>query len=70
MEKKGEKLGMHLRVETDGRVIVTSVLESSAAFRASNLTGLPCPVKIKDQIIEINGVCLNVSLYKLLFLIS
>ena len=60
----GEKLGMHLKVEVDGRVHVTNVMENSAAFRASDLNGNRSPIINKDEILEINGVSLNVKKIK------
>ncbi len=51
---------MNLKVEKDGSVIVESVLENGAAYRASDLNGCRCPIRVRDEIIEINGVLLNV----------
>jgi hypothetical protein len=54
---------MSLKVEKDGSVIVESVLENGAAYRASDLNGCRCPIRVRDEIIEINGVSLNVFLF-------
>lgn len=56
----GEKLGMLLKVESDGRVKVTSVVENGVAYRASDLKGNRSPIQISDEILEINGVKLKV----------
>jgi C-terminal processing protease CtpA/Prc len=58
----GEQLGMHLKVEQNGSVIVTNVVESGAAYRASELNGTQNPIRVNDEITEINGVLLTVSL--------
>lgn len=56
----GETLGMHLKLGNDGRVLVGHVNENGAAERASDSNGNRCPVKIRDEIVEINGVSLSV----------
>lgn len=55
----GEKLGMGLKVEDNGTVIVNSVLKDSAADRASDVFGYTVPIRAKDNILEINGVSLK-----------
>lgn len=65
----GETMGMSLRSGNEGsrgsggsgRVMVSSVTENGAAERASDSNGNRCPVKVRDEIIEINGVLLSVS---------
>jgi hypothetical protein len=52
---------MHLKVEQDGRVVVTNVIENGVAYRASNLNGTPYTIRVNDEISEINGVSLNVK---------
>lgn len=58
---KGETLGMNLKLGDDGRVVVAHVIENGAAERASDSNGNRCPVKIRDEIVEINGVSLSVK---------
>lgn len=57
----GEKLGLNLKVEDKDSVQVISVAENSAADRASDLNGNRQPIHINDELLEINGVSLNVS---------
>lgn len=59
---KGETLGMTLKLGDDGRVVVAHVIENGAAERASDSSGNRCPVKIRDEIVEINGVSLSVNI--------
>jgi len=56
----GEKLGMNLRVEESGHIVVINVVENGAANRASDLHGNSCPIMPNDCIVEINGVSLHV----------
>lgn len=60
---KGETLGMNLKLlgNDGGRVVVSNVTENGAAERASDSNGNHCPVKLRDEIIEINGVSLSVT---------
>ncbi|CAF0708860.1 unnamed protein product [Brachionus calyciflorus] len=55
----GEKLGLNLKVEPTGSVIVVSVIENSAADRTSDLNGNRRSIQINDELLEINGVSLN-----------
>lgn len=66
---KGETLGMNLKLGDDGRVVVAHVIENGAAERASDSIGNRCPVKIRDEIVEINGVSLSVK-YIIFFIFS
>jgi hypothetical protein len=54
---------MNLKVEEDGCVMVVNVFENGAADRASDSAGNRCSIKAKDEIIEINGVSLNVCYF-------
>jgi hypothetical protein len=57
--KKGEQLGMALRVEDTGSLIkVVNVTENGPADRASNLKSTTFPIRSNDEILEINGVSL------------
>ena len=60
---------MNLKVEEDGCVMVVNVIENGAADRASDSAGNRCSIKAKDEIIEINGVSLNVCFFSSNFLI-
>lgn len=51
---------MSLKVANDGRVFVSNITENGAAERASDSNGTRCPVRVRDEIIEVNGVSLNV----------
>lgn len=55
---------MNLKVGVDGRVLVCQVTENGAAERASDPNGNTCPIKLRDEIIDINGVSLNVIFQK------
>jgi hypothetical protein len=57
----GELLGMNLRVEENGSVVVMNIIQNSAADRSSDSNGNRCPIRCKDEITEINGVSLSVS---------
>ena len=59
---KGEQLGLHLNVsnEENSKVIVARISPKSAALRASDPKGNICPIMLDDEILEINGVELNV----------
>lgn len=46
---------------------MSHVTENGAAERASDLNGNRCPVKVRDEIIEINGVSLSVRQLILFF---
>ncbi len=61
----GEKLGMSLRVEESGHIVVINVVENGAANRASDLHGNSCPIMANDRIVEINGVSLHVNFFNL-----
>lgn len=62
----GEKLGLNLKVEDRDSVLVVNVIENSAADRASDHNGNRQPIHANDELLEINGVSLNVFiLYKL-----
>ncbi|RMZ93980.1 PDZ domain-containing 2, partial [Brachionus plicatilis] len=55
----GEKLGLNLKVEEKGSVLVVSVNENSAADRASDIAGNRQSIQMNDELLEINGVSLN-----------
>jgi hypothetical protein len=44
----------------DSRVLVTGIVQNSASNRASDARGNICPIMLNDEILEINGVALNV----------
>lgn len=53
---------MSLKLDNEcGRVVVCNVSENGAAERASDANGNHCPVKLRDEIVEINGVSISVS---------
>lgn len=52
---------MNLKLDSENsRVVVSYVTENGAAERASDASGNRCPVRIRDEILEINGVSLSV----------
>ena len=58
---KGEQLGLNLNVANDdNRVLITGIVPNSASNRASDSRGNICPIMLNDEILEINGVALNV----------
>lgn len=60
---KGEQLGLNLNVANDdNRVLVTGIVLNSASNRASDSRGNICPIMLNDEILEINGVALNVNI--------
>lgn len=53
-------MGIELKVDPEGNVIVTKVALNGAAERASDSNGNCCPIREGDEIIDINGTPLIV----------
>lgn len=67
----GEQLGLNLNVANDdNRVLITGIVPNSASNRASDSRGNICPILLNDEILEINGVALNVIVVTFLIILN
>ena len=54
----------------DNRVLITGIVPNSASNRASDSRGNICPILLNDEILEINGVALNVIVVSFLIILN